>query len=141
MNYSNSVEIIEDPVKEAQRYMQNAREVLVKKGKYDMETDCYGDRKYVRAAGHYLWNGVLTVLNAVFHVDDKKGRVSIDDYRLAVGPRDRKLLALVNNAYDILHLNMGYDGVLDKKVCDNGFRIAAEIIKRCSALLPAAPAA
>lgn len=131
----------QDPVKESRRYVENARESLAKGGNYDPETDCYSDRKYVRSAGHYLWTGVLVILNAVFHVNEKKGRISIDDYRMAVGPRDRKLLALVNNAYDILHLNMGYDGVLDKRVCDNGFRVANEIIDRCATMIPVVPAA
>ena len=134
-------EIVEDPIKESRRYVDNARRVLREYGKYDSETQCYDDRKYVRAAGHYLWNGVLVVLNAVFHVNEKKGRISMDDYRLAVGHRDRKLLSLVNNAYDILHLNMGYDGILDKATCDRGFQVATEIIERCAVMLPVVPVA
>lgn len=134
-------EIIQDPVKEARRYVENARNVLQKYAQLDLETHCYDDRKYVRAAGHYLWNGVLIVLNAVYHVNEKKGRISIDDYRKAVGGHDRKLLAKVNCAYDILHLSMGYDGILYKNMCDNGFLIANEIIDQCERMLPAVPAA
>ena len=134
-------EAIADPVKEARRYVENAKNVLQKYATLDIETLNYNDRKYVRAAGHYLWNGVLIILNAAFHVNEKKGRISIDDYRMAVRPRDRKLLALVNNAYDILHLNMGYDGILNKKVCDEGFLVANEIIDRCELMLPVTPAA
>ena len=134
-------EAIADPVKEARRYVENAKNVLQKYATLDIETLNYNDRKYVRAAGHYLWNGVLIILNAAFHVNEKKGRISIDDYRIAVRPRDRKLLALVNNAYDILHLNMGYDGILNKKVCDEGFLVANEIIDRCELMLPVTPAA
>ena len=129
-------ESIENPIMESRRYIDNARNVLQNYAILDTETRCYNDRKYVRAAGHYLWSGVLIILDATFHVNEKKGRIGIDDYRKAVGPRDRKLLALVNNAYDILHLNMGYDGVLNKKVCDEGFLIANEIIDRCGALMP-----
>lgn len=134
-------EIVVHPVEEARRYVDNARDVLQKHGKYDAETNHYDDRKYVRAAGHYLWNGVLIMLNAVFHVNEKKGRISIDDYRLAVGRRDRKLLVLVNDAYDLLHLNMGYDGILDKAICDRGFQITTEIINRCAVMMPFLPAA
>ena len=129
------VEIVRDPVSEARRYVENARETLQNNAKLDPETNSYTDRKYVKAAGHYLWNGVLIILNTVFHVNEKKGRVNIDDYRMAVGTRDRKLLASVNNAYDILHLHMGYDGVLDKTVCNEGIRLANEIIDRCVAML------
>lgn len=134
-------EIIQDPVKEARRYVENARNVLQKYAQLDLETHCYDDCKYVRAAGHYLWNGVLIILNAVYHVNEKKGRISIDDYRKAVGGHDRKLLARVNCAYDILHLSMGYDGITYKIVCDEGFLIANEIIDQCERMLPAVPAA
>ena len=130
------IEIVRDPVSEARRYVENARETLKNNAKLDPETNSYTDRKYVKAAGHYLWNGVLIILNTVFHVNEKKGRVNIDDYRMAVGTRDRKLLASVNNAYDILHLHMGYDGVLDKTVCNEGIRLANEIIDRCAVMLP-----
>lgn len=130
------IEIARDPVSEARRYVENARETLKNNAKLDPETNSYTDRKYVKAAGHYLWNGVLIILNTVFHVNEKKGRVNIDDYRMAVGTRDRKLLASVNNAYDILHLHMGYDGVLDKTVCNEGIRLANEIIDRCAVMLP-----
>lgn len=41
----------------------------------------------------------------------------------------------VNDAYDILHLNMGYDGILNKKVCDEGFNVAEEIVDRCAMML------
>ena len=47
-----------------------------------------------------------------------------------------KLLVTLNKAYEILHLQMGYDGVRNKKDCDTGFRLANEIIDRCAAMLP-----
>lgn len=125
-----------DPLTEARRYVENAKELLQKKEKYDPETDSYNDKKYVRAAGHYLWNGVLIIIDGVFHIGSKKGRANYNDFRTAVGPRDRKLLTMVNNAYDILHLYMGYDGVLDKSVCDKGFQLANDIIDRCAKMLP-----
>ena len=135
------IELVVDPVKEARRYVKNAKDALVEGGKYNVLTNRYGDRKYVKAAGHYLWSGVLIVLDAVFHVNEQKDRVSINDYRLAVGRRDRKLLDLLNDAYEILHLYMGYDGILNKKICDEGFRVANEIIDHCAVMLPFSPAA
>ena len=135
------VEIVVDPVKEARRHVTNAKDALIAGGKYNIRTNHYEDRKYVKAAGHYLWSGVLIALDAVFHVNEQKDRVSINDYRLAVGHRDRKLLNLVNDAYDILHLSMGYDGILNKETCDLGFRLANEVIDRCAAMLPFSPAA
>ena len=131
-----------NPIEEARRYVDNAKDLLSTKGDFDLDTGHYRDRKYVKAAGHYLWSGVLVILDATFHVERKKDeRVDIKDYRMAAGPRDRKLLALVNDAYDLLHKSMGYDGILDKKTCDRGFQIANEIIDRCATLMPFIPAA
>ena len=131
-----------NPIEEARRYVNNAKDLLRERGDLDPETNHYSDRKYVKAAGHYLWNGVLVILDATFHLERKNdGRIDIKDYRMAVGTRDRKLLALVNDAYDTLHLHMGYDGVLNKRICDEGFLIANEIIDRYAVMLPVDPAA
>lgn len=124
-------------IDEARRYVANAQEVLQERGELNLKTKRYEDPKYVRAAGHYLWHAVFTALDAVFPVrKDRRTRVNIDDYLNAIGKRDRKLLDKVNDGYNILHLNMGYDGVQDKKVCDRGFQLTNEIIDRCAMLAP-----
>lgn len=129
-----------DPIDEAYRYVENAQKTLRDHGEYDAELHRYSDRKYVRAAGHYLWHAVLMTLDAVFHVrKDRRTRVDIEAYRETVRKRDKKLLALVNDAYQILHLYMGYDGVLSKSTCDDGFRIANAIIDRCTSLRKTEP--
>lgn len=129
------IENIADPVREARRYVQNAKDLLRDNGKLDYETQSYGDRKYVRIAGNTLWNGVLLILKVTFQMDKTKGRLSIDDYRYVVSQHDKKLLALVNRGYDTLHLAMGYDGNLDRSICDAGFRLANDIIDRCATML------
>ena len=131
-----------NPIEEALRYVNNAQNLLRTNGDFDPETHSYTDRKYVKMAGNTLWNGVLFILNTVFHVKkNKRHRPDISDYQQAVATRDKKLLALVNNGYDIMHLSMGYDGILEKTVCDKGFHIAMEIIDRCAVMLPVVPAA
>ncbi len=126
----------EDPIEEARRYVDNARETLMEKGEYNAELNRYDDEKYVRAAGNYLWLGVLMALDAVFHVrKDRRTRADIRDYKEAVGKRDRKLLALVNDGYDTMHLSMTYDGNQSKDVSDGGFRLATAIIDRCAAMV------
>ena len=116
--------------------MENAKTLLVEHGELDTETHSYNDPKYVKMAGDTLWKGVLLVLDAVFHVrSDRRTRVHIDDYREAIGKRDKKLLQFVNNAYELLHLVMGYDGIQDKATCDSGFRVATTIIDRCAVML------
>ena len=103
-------EITGDPIKEARRYVDNARDVLRKDGKLNTVTGRYEDSKYVKAAGNYLWSGVLIALDAVFH-------------------------GMVIDGYHILHLSMTYDGVQRKKTCEDGFRLANEIIDQCERLL------
>lgn len=130
-----------NPIEEALRYVDNANTLLKEKGELDPETHSYTDRKYVKMAGNTLWNGMLFILDTVFQVKkNKKHRPDISDYQRVVGARDKKLLALVNIGYDIMHLSMGYDGIIDKKTCDRGFQIANEIIDRCAVMLPATPA-
>ena len=127
----------ENPIEEAQQYVDNAKDTLKDNGELDTATRLYGDRKYVRSAGHFLWNAVLIVLDAVFQVKTPRRRhPDIKDYKDAVASRDRKLLALVNNGYDTMHIAMSYDGNQSKAVCDEGFRLANEIIKICSKMLP-----
>ena len=127
----------QNPIEEAQRYVENAKQTLKEYGEYDKSLRRYGDRKYVRAAGHYLWNAVLIVMDAIFNVKTKRRpHPDIKDYKAAVAARDRKLLALVNDGYDTMHIAMGYDGNQQKDVCDAGFRLANEIIKTCSKMIP-----
>lgn len=125
-----------DPISEARRYVENARKTLKDNGEYDAELNRYNDEKYVRAAGNYLWLGVLIAIDAVFHVrKDRRTRVDINDYREAVGKRDRKLLRLMNDGYDTMHLSMNYDGNSVKDVSDSGIRIANTIIDRCEMMM------
>ena len=125
-----------NPIEEARRYVENARKTLKENGELDTELNIYQDDKYVRAAGNYLWLGVLMALDAVFHVrEDRRTRVDIKDYRDAVGKRDKKLLALINSGYDVMHLYMNYDGNQSKGVSDEGFRLANNIIDRCAVLV------
>ena len=125
-----------DPIAEARRYVDNAKKTLKENGEYDAELNRYNDEKYVRAAGNYLWLGVLMALDAVFHVrTDRRTRVNINDYREAVGKHDRKLLALMNDGYITMHLSMNYDGNPAKGVCDDGFRLANSIVNRCEMML------
>ena len=127
-----------DLIKEARRYVDNAETVLKENGRYNKELKQYEDDNYVRAAGHYLWHSVLLALDAVFHVRaDRRTRVDVNDYYDAVGKRDKKLLALVNSGYNVMHLSMDYDGTSRKSVCDDGFELANDIIDRCARMLVA----
>jgi len=125
-----------NPIEEAQRYVDNAKSLLREHGELDTNTRLYGDKKYVKMAGNTLWNGVLFVLDAVFHIGGtKKNRPKIQDYKDAAYHRDKKLSQFVQVGYETMHLAMGYDGNQNKDVCDAGFNLANEIINRCALLL------
>jgi hypothetical protein len=125
-----------DLIKEARRYVDNADKTINENARYNKELHLYEDDKYVRAAGHYLWHSVLLALDAVFQVRaDRRTRVDVNDYYEAVRKRDKKLLALVNSSYNVMHLSMDYDGNSRKAVCDDGFRLANDIIDRCEKML------
>ena len=125
---------LKDPIAEAKRYLSNAKTVLREKA--ELKEKRYNDKKYVQIAGDTAWKGCLIALDCVFQVSIAKGdtRVSIKNYKEAVAKRDRKLSAWVADAYDILHLSMGYDGIRRKAIVDEGLNIAKSIIERCDTL-------
>ena len=133
---SELIKEVVDPIAESRRYVDNARQTLQQNGQLNIEGRYYEDAKYVKAAGNYLWLAVLMALDAVFHVKDNKtsNRVDVKDYKNAVAQRDKKLSVLVNNAYNVLHLSLNYDGVQMKDVVDSGFRLANDIIDRCATM-------
>jgi hypothetical protein len=126
----------QNPIEEARRYVANAEEVI-QKANYDSDLKFYTDGKYVKMAGNTLWNGCLIALDAVLAVRNGKGRPSIEKYKEAAGKRDRKLLAAIVAGYNTMHLSMGYDGNVDRKVCNAGFDNANAIIDHCAKLYPA----
>ena len=137
MRDSNHPEVYNNPLEEARRYVQNAKDILNEKAKLNVEGGYYEDRKYVRMAGNTLWNGVLLILDAVFHVKkSKNSRPHFIDYEKAIAQRDLKLLDIVNMGYDALHLSMGYDGNPRKASCQDGIQLANNIIDRCASMLP-----
>lgn len=130
------IEPVADSVAEARRYVENAQKLLKEHGQLDYETQLYQNSKYVRMAGNTLWNGVLLIVDAVFHVKTSaRMHPDVDDFKSEIAKRDKKLLSLFNTAYEIAHVYMGYDGNQDRDTCRSGIRLANEIINRCEAML------
>jgi hypothetical protein len=119
-------------MKEAERYMANARALLSEKaGKHG---DYYTDSKYVRMAGHTAWCGVLVALDAVFDVRSnlkKELRPDFQDYHAAVAKRDKKMHAMLLAAYDGLHKTMGYDGSLKFPAVQAYLSLGQDVIAWC----------
>jgi len=102
---------LKHPIREAERYLQNAREILSEKAEKDGKY--YNDTKYVKMAGDTAWKGVLVALDAVLNVrkNMKKGqRPDFNDYLEALSKLDNKMTRPLLGAYESLHKTMGYDG-------------------------------
>lgn len=113
---------------EAIRYMDNAKETLKKVGKED---NYYQDLKYVKTACGTAYNGVLIALETWLKMKMgnkfRKPR-SIEAFRDLVAKQDKKLLNILNGAYETLHLSGYYMGNHDARVISVGFDNAYQII-------------
>jgi hypothetical protein len=115
-----------NPIDEAKRYMENAREILSEKAKKD--GNYYSDPKYVKMAGNTAWNGVLVALDGVLDIKKQGSRKDFNDYKNAAYKKDRKMTRLLQGAYESLHLYMGYDGGLNYKIVQAGLEEGKSII-------------
>ena len=112
---------------EAQRYLDNAREILTTKAGKDGEF--YADKKYVKMACNTAYSGVLVALDEILKVKEKGKRADVIKYRTALGERNKSMLNYFNAAYNYLHLLGGYDGDLDVHTSQEGLRLAEKIIE------------
>jgi len=120
---------IKHPIREAERYLQNARQILSEKagknGKY------YSDKKYVKLAGHSAWCGVLVALDGVLGIKaclKRSQRPEFKDYQEAVSKIDNKMNRPLFNSYETLHKVLGYDGNLNYTIVQTGLKEAQFII-------------
>ncbi len=124
------------PIQEAKRYLENAKKLLSEKA--GKQEKYYTDKKYVRMAGNTAWNGVLIALNATLQVEKtlkKDSRSSIDTYKTLARKEGYELLNLIGEAYNHLHLYMGYDGVLVVSTVNTAMSLANDTVAWCEARL------
>lgn len=99
------------PAEEAALYLQNAKEILSEKaGKKD---GLYADVKYVKMAAGTAYSAALLILDE--YLRQKEGvkfikSKSIEDYTNRIRKYDKKLLRLLVNVYDELHIIGYYHG-------------------------------
>ena len=119
----------DNPIKEAERYLENSRQILSEKAGKD--GDYYDDPKYVRMAGNSAWSGVLVALDGVLDVKanlKSRRRADFKDYMEAVTKRDRKMSKPLLYAYESLHKVLGYDGNLSYGTVQDGMKQAKAVI-------------
>jgi len=121
--------MLSNPIQEAERYLQNARQILSEKA--GKAGGYYSDPKYVKMAGNTAWNGVLVALDGALGVKKsmKKGqRLDIKDYQDAVSKADRKMNIPFLATYESLHKTLGYDGNLNYKIVQASLEDAEKMI-------------
>ena len=120
---------LENPYKEAMRYIENAEEDLKLAGK---DGKFYIDEKYVKSASGIAYSGLLNALDFLFEikgVPKRPGRKSIEYYKGVLSKLDKKLLNYLKNGYEVLHLSGYYEGGRKATTIESGFDDAISIIE------------
>lgn len=117
------------PYEDAVRYMENAKDLLKKADKMNYQ---YQDIKYVKMASGTAYSGVLLALDE--YLLRKEGAKftkpkSIEDYRIRIAKKNKKIIRWLNIVYDDLHLSGYYHGTPSYDTIKRGFDKAYDIIE------------
>ncbi|PSL22660.1 DUF5618 family protein [Dyadobacter jiangsuensis] len=117
------------PAQEAERYLENARQILTEKaGKKD---GLYADVKYVKMAAGTAYSAALLILDE--YLLQKEGihftkPKSIEDYTNRLRKLDKKLLALLVDVYDELHIAGYYHGTQSVNTIQTGLNNVRQML-------------
>jgi len=122
-------------MKEALRYITNAKEILSKSA---IEDGRYADKKYVKSACGVAYLGVLKAIDEFLlqkGISEKKLPKKVEEYAKALkqyaSSRDGKLLKAFSDIYDELHIAGYYRGNLHRvDVVKAALRGAEEFIRK-----------
>jgi len=114
-----------DSILEAKRYLANAKDILREKALKD--DGYYQDAKFIKMAGHTAYTGILVALDDLLG-KKSKNRKDVDWYKSHLSKMDKKALNSFLTAYQILHLDMAYDGAKSAKLAATGLEEAEYII-------------
>lgn len=119
-----------DPILEARRYLDNAKELLRDKA---IEDDCfYQNGKYVKLAGRTMWKGCTIALNYALGIKKKGNRaIDIDEYKEKSEQIDKNLFNHIVSGYNILCYSLGYDGEKKTSIANTGIDTMNFIIDWC----------
>ncbi len=117
-----------EEISEANRYLTNAKEILSQKA--GKENGAYSDKKYVLMVGHSAYMGVLHSLDQLNLPNNKKRRNTMEYFQIFLNKYDRKLFNDYNDIYNVLHLSLGYDEVLNSKNLNEGKSMVKQFIQK-----------
>lgn len=126
---SEQYDLSPTPKREAERYLENARRILTEKaGKND---GLYADVKYVKMAAGTAYSAALLILDEYLlqkegiHFTKPKG---IEDYTNRLRKFDKKLLSLLVDVYDELHLAGYYHGTRSVNTIQTGLNNVRQML-------------
>lgn len=136
-----TIEMPQERLELAKRYLENAREELKKAG-IIKETNTYRDYKYVSSASGLAFRGVLEALKALFlsrgiFKDNAEMNRKLKKHEIyfrvlkgigGLGKDRDNLMYLLEDVYDILHIGGYYRELRDKKSIDSGFEKSQRIL-------------
>jgi hypothetical protein len=115
-----------EAINEARRHIDNAKDFLSNNAK--KLDGMYQDKKYVKIAGHTAYTGILLALNEFLGEKNKKTPKSVEWYQMELSKVDKSLLSNFTTAYQLLHLDMGYQGSRSARIASIGLEEAEKII-------------
>ena len=114
---------------EAQQYLDNAREILTQKA--GKEDGLYSDIKYVKMAAGTAYAGALLILDEYLKQKEvlkfTKPK-SIEDYTSRIRKYDKKLLSLLVDIYDELHIAGYYHGTQSVNTIQTGLNNVTQML-------------
>jgi len=115
-----------EAISEARRHIDNAKDFLSNNAK--KQDGMYQDKKYVKIAGHTAYTGILLALNEFLGEKNKKTPKSVEWYQMELSKVDKTLLSKFTTAYQVLHIDMGYQGSRSAELASVGLQNAEKII-------------
>ena len=115
-----------EAISEARRHIDNAKGFL--RNNANKEDGLHKDKKYVKIAGHTAYTGILLALDELLKEKRKKTKKSVEWYQKELSGLDKRVTSEFATAYQILHLDMGYEGTQSAKLAKIGIEEAEKII-------------
>ena len=115
-----------EAITEARRYLDNAKGFL--RNNANKEDGLYKDKKYVKIAGHTAYTGILVALDELLGEKKKKTKKSVEWYQKELSGLDKRVTSDFATAYQVLHLDMGYEGSPSADLVKFGVEKAEKII-------------
>jgi HEPN domain-containing protein len=125
---------VKHPIREAERYLEKAKEILA--GKLDEDGEHYRKQKYVKKAGETALKGLYIALDAVLPVKTGRERPPLKAYLKAIGEIDPQMQRPLEWTHYTLDVRMAYAGIITHDSAERCLKQMAEILEWAEKNLP-----